>query len=363
MGAAITIIAEAGVNHNGRLDLALRLVDAAAGAGANAVKFQTFRAADLVSRHAPKAAYQQSLTNPEESQLALLERLELDQASHLMLADHCRQRGIAFLSTPFDAASLAFLVHGMGLETLKIPSGELTNGPFLLQVGATGKRILLSTGLATLGEIETALGVLAFGLLALREPPSVAGCAAAFASSEGRAALAGQVTLLHCTTEYPAPFGEVNLRAMDTMRQAFGLPVGYSDHTTGIVVPIAAAARGAVVIEKHFTLDRSLPGPDHPASLEPEELTAMVEAIRVVEQAMGHGVKVPMASERKNRLVARKSLVALEPIGQGERFSSANLGVKRPGSGLSPMEYWRLLGGVARRDYQPDECIDGGERP
>ncbi|MBF0295825.1 MAG: N-acetylneuraminate synthase [Magnetococcales bacterium] len=357
------MIAEAGVNHNGHPELALRLVDAAADAGADAVKFQTFRAAELVSRNARKATYQQATTDPEESQFAMIRRLELDHATHLRLADHCRARGIAFLSTPFDLPSLEFLVAEMDLPLLKIPSGEVTNGPFLVRVGATGRRILLSTGMATLGEIETALGALAFGLLGLPEPPSLAGCAGAFASPAGQAILEERVTLLHCTTEYPAPVDQVNLRAMDAMAAAFGLPVGYSDHTAGIAIPIAAVARGAVVIEKHFTLDRTLPGPDHRASLEPDELAAMVRAIREVETALqGHGHKLPMAAEWKNRAVARKSLVAIAPVAQGECFSEHNLGIKRPGSGISPMAYWQWLGRAAPRDYQPDELIvDRGE--
>ncbi|MBF0180431.1 MAG: N-acetylneuraminate synthase [Magnetococcales bacterium] len=358
MKESVTIIAEAGVNHNGHPELAMRLVDAAAAAGADAVKFQTFRAGELVSRHARKAAYQQAATDPQESQLAMIQRLELDQNSHAMLADHCRARGITFLSTPFDLPSLALLTDEMNLPLLKIPSGEVTNGPFLVRVGATGKKIILSTGMATLGEIETALGALAFGMLGPTDPPSLAGCAAAFTSPEGQALLLERVTLLHCTTEYPAPLDQVNLRAMDAMAAAFGLPVGYSDHTTGIAVPIAAVARGAVVIEKHFTLDRSLPGPDHRASLEPDELAAMVRAIRAVETALrGHGRKLPMATEQKNREVARKSLVAIAPIARGEPFSEGNLGIKRPGSGISPMEYWQWLGRTASRAYQPDEPI------
>lgn len=353
----ITLIAEAGVNHNGQLDLALGLVEAAAQAGANVIKFQTFQTEKLVSRQATKAAYQQAQTNPDESQFEMLKKLELDHKSHLILAAHCQKLGITFLSTPFDAASLDFLVGVMDLPTLKIPSGEITNGPFLVQAGATRRQIILSTGLATLGEIETALGALAFGLLRQDQPPSLSAFAQAFASAQGQAELLKKITLLHCTTEYPAPVAEVNLQAMDTLRHAFGLPVGYSDHTSGIVIPIAAAARGAVVIEKHFTLDHALPGPDHQASLNPTELTALVRAIRDVEQAMGHGRKIPTASELKNRAIVRKSLIALTPIAQGERFTTENLGCKRPGTGLTPMEYWHWLGRMATQDYQPDECI------
>ncbi|MBF0213571.1 MAG: N-acetylneuraminate synthase [Magnetococcales bacterium] len=354
----IYIIAEAGVNHNGQLELACRLVDVAAEAGADAVKFQTFRAGELVSRFAPKADYQKEHTDPTASQLAMIRQLELDADSHVILQARCRERGIDFLSTPFDPGSLAFLVREMRLSTLKISSGEVTNGPLLIQVGASGCRVMLSTGMSTLGEVEQALGALAFGMLDASAPPSPEAFARAYASVVGQARLAERVTLLHCTTEYPAPFAEVNLRAMESLKAAFGLPVGYSDHTPGITIPIAAAARGARVIEKHFTLDRALPGPDHQASLEPEELTRMVEAIRIVEQALGHGRKIPVAAELKNRPIARKSLVALAPIAPGERFTTENLGVKRPGTGLSPMHYWQWLGRRASRAYQMDECLN-----
>lgn len=352
------VIAEAGVNHNGDLDLARRLVDAAAQAGADAVKFQTFRAEDLVSRHARKADYQRLSTHPEESQLAMIRQLELDHAAHRILRDHCRERGIAFLSTPFDPVSLEFLVAGMGLETIKLSSGEVTNGPFLVQVGTTGKRVILSTGMSTLNEIAVALGALAFGMIMGDFPPAPDDFARVRRHPEGAAQLQKNVTLLHCTTEYPAPFAEVNLRAMENLGDTFGLPVGYSDHTPGIAIPIAAVARGACVIEKHFTLDRTLPGPDHRASLEPDELTGMVEAIRQVELALGDGRKRPMPSEIGNREVARKSLVAIAPIRCGEPFTSANLGVKRPGNGISPMAYWQWLGRVASRDYPLDALIE-----
>ncbi|MBF0261785.1 MAG: N-acetylneuraminate synthase [Magnetococcales bacterium] len=352
------VIAEAGVNHNGDLDLARRLVDAAARAGADAVKFQTFRAEDLVSRHAPKADYQRITTNPEDSQLAMIRQLELDHAAHRMLRDHCQERGITFLSTPFDPVSLAFLVTEMGLETIKLSSGEVTNGPFLVRVGATGKRVILSTGMSTLDEIAVALGALAFGMLEGDATPNPDDFAQARTSLKGAERLRENVTLLHCTTEYPAPFAEVNLRAMESLGDTFGLPVGYSDHTPGIAIPIAAVARGARVIEKHFTLDRTLPGPDHRASLEPEELIRMVEAIRQVELALGDGRKRPMPSEIGNRDVARKSLVAIAPIRRGALFTTANLGVKRPGNGISPMAYWQWLGCVASRDYPLDALIE-----
>ncbi|MEO5349158.1 MAG: N-acetylneuraminate synthase [Magnetococcus sp. YQC-3] len=351
-GTGVFIIAEAGVNHNADPQMALRLVEVAAAAGADAVKFQTFRAAELVSPTAAKAAYQQRTTGADESQFAMLHALELDWPTHLLLQARCQEMGIHFLSTPFDLPSLAFLVEEMGLDLLKISSGELTNGPLLWRAAASGRRIILSTGLATLGEVEEALLVLASGFL--QQPPS----ATLYHSAAGQQRLRERVTLLHCTSEYPAPFASVNLRAMDTLAHAFGLPVGLSDHSSGIAIPIAAVARGAVVVEKHFTLDRSLPGPDHAASLEPLELVEMVRAIRAVEEALGDGRKIPAAAEWKNREVVRKRLVALTDIAEGERFTEFNLGAKRPGEGISPMEYWRWLGRPARRAYRGEQPIE-----
>ncbi|MBF0176818.1 MAG: N-acetylneuraminate synthase [Magnetococcales bacterium] len=351
------VIAEAGVNHNGSQDMALKLVDAAAAAGADAVKFQTFKADSLVSRRAPKAAYQRITTDPDESQWAMIQRLELDVAAHRRLQAHCQAAGIAFLSSPFDLESLNFLLHDLHLGVIKIPSGELTNGPLLLAAGRSGQEIILSTGMATLAEIETALGVLAFGLLGVTGPPGRVAFQNAFVSPAGGRILREQARLLHCTTEYPAPFAEVNLRGMEVLREAFGLPTGYSDHTEGVAVAIAAVARGAVVVEKHFTLDRDLPGPDHRASLEPEQLAVMIRGIREVEAAMGDGRKVPTPAELKNRDVARKSLVALQDIPAGTLFSEENLGARRPGGGLSPMEWWSLLGRPAARDYARDQEI------
>ena len=356
--SATYIIAEAGVNHNGSLDLARELIDVAADAGADAVKFQTFRADALASKSAPKAAYQLATTGEEESQHAMLKALELSESDHHVLVEHCARRGIQFLSTPFDAESLDLLVDRFDLPRIKIPSGEITNGPLILRVARTGRPAIVSTGMSTLGEVEEALGVLAFGYVA--EAGQEAGREAfstAYGSNEGQAALRERVTLLHCTTEYPAPFGEVNLRAMDTLREAFDVPVGYSDHTEGITVPIAAVARGAALIEKHFTTDRTLPGPDHRASLEPDELAEMVRSIRTVEAALGRGVKMPAPSERANRAVARKSLVARVAIGAGERFSEQNLAVRRPGEGVSPMQYWSYLGETARRAYEPGDML------
>ncbi|OHX34675.1 N-acetylneuraminate synthase [Methylomonas sp. LWB] len=353
---SIYIIAEAGVNHNGDLDTAIALIDAAVAAGADAVKFQTFKADKLVTGKAGKAAYQRETTDAGESQLAMLRKLELKYEFHVRLRDYCAEHGIEFLSTAFDFDSLAFLTGEIGVRQLKVPSGEITNGPFLLAHAATGKELVLSTGMATLGEVETALGVLAFGFLGWQRP-SLARFRQAYGCDAGQAALREKVTLLHCTSEYPTPLEHVQLRAMDTLAQAFGLRVGYSDHTEGLAVPIAAAARGAVLIEKHFTLDRGLQGPDHRVSLEPAELTQMVAAIRSVELALGGAGKIPQPIELQNRDVVRKSLVAAADIAIGEPFSVENLAAKRPGTGLSPMEYWRMLGQTSSRAYQVDDLI------
>ena len=354
---SIFIIAEAGVNHNGSLDIAMQLVDAAVAAGADAVKFQTFKADNLVTRTAHKAAYQKTTTGEQETQLAMLQKLELKYEFHFQLRDYCQTQNIGFLSTAFDFESLDFLVRQVGVAQLKIPSGEITNGPFLLAHALTGKPCIVSTGMATLGEIETALGVLAFGYLK-NENPSLTAFHQAYSSESGRKILREKVTLLHCTSEYPTPMAHVNLRAMDVLQQAFGLQVGYSDHTQGLAVPIAAAARGACLIEKHFTLNKLQPGPDHLVSLEPEELKQMVTAIRAVEQALGDTSKIPQPVELQNRDVARKSLVAAEPIAAGANFSVENLTIKRPGTGLSPMHYWQMLGRSSHRAYQADELLE-----
>jgi N-acetylneuraminate synthase len=354
---SVFIIAEAGVNHNGSIEMAKRLIDSAADAGANAVKFQTFKAEELVSRCAPKAEYQKSTTSEAESQLEMLRELEIDADSHRALIDHCNSRNIQFLSTPFDSDSIDLLARTFNLPDLKIPSGEITNGPFLLKAAATGKRIMLSTGMSTLGEVEEALGVLAFGYTRSRKEASRRDFQDAFCSVVGQEALEANVTLLHCTTEYPAPFEEVNLRILETMRLAFGLAVGLSDHTPGIAIPIAAVALGATIIEKHFTLDRFLPGPDHKASIEPLELVEMVKAIRQVEVALGSTRKIPTTSEVKNRDVARKSLIAARPIHKNEVFSPENLTTKRPGRGISPMRYWEYLRKRSDKDYAEDELI------
>lgn len=354
----IKIIAEAGVNHNGSTELAFQLVDAAFAAGCDIVKFQTFKAKNLVTQEAQQAEYQTRNTGVTESQFSMLSRLELDFETHKALISYCNQLGIEFLSTAFDAESLDFLVNDLGLTTLKIPSGELTNAPFVLEHARLGCDLIVSTGMATLAEVETALGVIAFGLISHADTqPSETAFAEAYASEAGRSALAARVTLLHCTTEYPAPMHEINLRAMQTMASAFGLTPGYSDHSAGITIPVAAAALGAQLIEKHFTLDRTMEGPDHKASLEPSELAAMVRGIRDVELALGNGIKGPQPSEIKNKPIARKSLVAASAIRAGEIFSADNLTVKRPGEGLSPYRYWSLLGKVAGRDYAAGELI------
>jgi N-acetylneuraminate synthase len=353
----IYIIAEAGVNHNGSLDLAQKLIDVAADAGADAVKFQTFKAEALVSASAPKAEYQKVTTSVDESQIDMLRKLELDEAEHQVLVEYCRVRGIQFLSTTFDEGSVDFLVKKIGVRIIKLPSGEITNAPLLLHAAWTRKPIILSTGMSTLTEIRTALGVLAFGYTRRKEKPSLTKFRDAFQSKSGQRALRENVTLLQCTTEYPAPFHEVNLRVMETMHTAFGLPVGLSDHSVGIAIPIAAAALGASVIEKHFTLDRKLPGPDHQASIEPDELRLMVKSIREVEDALGSARKAPAKVELKNLRIVRRSLVALKNIARGEQFTAENLGCKRPGTGVSPLKYWQMLGKKADKKYQRDEVI------
>lgn len=329
------IIAEAGVNHNGSLDLARKLVDAAADAGADIVKFQTFSAKELAAASATKASYQQQTTGTAESQVEMLQQLELKHEYHSILMEHCAARGIQFLSTPFDLLSINFL-HSLGMPVFKIPSGEITNLPYLRIIGGLGKDIILSTGMSTLDEVGAALAVL-----------------------EAAGSPRARITLLHCTTEYPTPFEAVNLHAMQTMQSTFAgiAGVGYSDHTRGIEVPIAAVALGAIIIEKHFTLDSTLPGPDHKASLEPQELAAMVRAIRHIEMALGDGIKQPAPAEIANMAVARKSLVAATDIAKGDIFTVENLTTKRPGTGMSPMLWDRVLGTKARQSYAKDQLL------
>ncbi len=329
----VFIIAEAGVNHNGSLELAKKLIDVASESGADAVKFQTFKADKLVSKTAQKAEYQKETTSADESQYEMIKKLELDEMAHHELIKHCKSKNILFLSTPFDHESIA-LLHHLGMSIFKIPSGEITNLPYLRQIGSFGKEVILSTGMADLGEVEDALDV----LVQAGTPKE-------------------NITILHATTEYPCPMDEVNLKAMQTMLHAFGAKVGYSDHTQGIEIPIAAVAMGARVIEKHFTLDREMPGPDHKASLEPDELKAMVQAIRHVEKALGDGMKKPSKSEAKNKMVGRKSIVASKTILKGEVLSEDNLTTKRPGNGMSPMRWDSIIGKIAEHEYVENQLI------
>lgn len=325
------IIAEAGDNHNGSFDLALKLVDKAVEAGADCVKFQTFVTENVISKFAEKAEYQKENTGAEESQFDMVKKLELSFEQFRKIQKYCQQKGIMFLSTPFDLDSIDFLQE-IGIPFWKIPSGEITNLPYLEKIAHTGKDIIMSTGMCTMQEIEEGLRIL-------------------------RKNGAGKITLLHCNTEYPTPYNDVNLRAMQTLRDRFQVPVGYSDHTKGIEVPIAAVACGASVIEKHFTLDHNMEGPDHKASLEPEELNKMVKAIRNIELAMGSKDKFPTESEKKNIEIARKSIVAKRDIKKGEVLSEDNLYIKRPGNGISPMRWYDVLGTIAIKDFQEDELI------
>ena len=354
MNPRTLVIAEAGVNHDGNLDKALALVDAAAAAKADIVKFQTFKADKIVSRRAAKAQYQQRTTDAAESQHAMLVRLELGGAALDAVMRRATERNIEFLSTPFDLESLQELL-GRGVRRIKLGSGELTNAPLLVAVGRSQKPVLLSTGMGTLGEIERALAALATGYLDLT--PGAATFAGVLNDKRAWPILRDRVTLLHCTTQYPTPAEDANLRAMATMRHAFGLPVGYSDHCLGAAVSVAAVALGACVIEKHFTLDSRAPGPDHAASLEPDALAEMVRMIRETEAALGDGIKQPQPSEIANMAVARKSVIAAAAIRAGEKFSENNLTTKRPGTGRSPFEIFDILGQVAARDYAPDDLI------
>lgn len=330
----VLIIAEAGVNHNGDIDIAKKLIDVAAESGADIVKFQTFKSENCVSKNAQKAEYQLQTTNKQESQLDMIKKLELDLETHNILISYCKQKNIEFLSTPFDLESVD-LLHNLGLKIFKIPSGEITNLPYLRKISKYNKQVILSTGMANLGEIESAIAVLVD-------------------SGTKRE----NITLLQCNTEYPTPFTDVNLKAMKSLKKAFRLPVGYSDHTPGIAIPLAAVGMGAKVIEKHFTLDKNMEGPDHKASLEPCELKAMVQGIREIELALGDGIKQTSASEAKNKPIARKSIVANCAIKKGEILSESNLYTKRPAGGISPMEWDKVIGTKAIRDFEPDEMIE-----
>ena len=327
----VYIIAEAGINHNGSFETACKLVDAAKSAGADCIKFQTFKSENLVSHNARKADYQKNTTG-NGSQLEMLKKLELSYDEFIELKKYCDKVGICFLSTPFDLESIDFL-NSIDMPFWKIPSGEITNYPYLCSLAKTGKPVIMSTGMCTVEDIEAAIKVL---------------------TENGTK----EISLLHCNTEYPTPFEDVNLKAMQTMRDKFGLNVGYSDHTKGIEIPIAAVAMGAAIIEKHFTLDRNMDGPDHKASLEPDELAAMVKAIRNIEMAIGTGEKVPSASEKKNMPIARKSIIASRNIKKGEKLTEANLTTKRPGNGISPMKWNEVVGTYAVRDFEEDELIE-----
>lgn len=328
---SIRIIAEAGVNHNGNMELAKKMVVKAKEAGADYIKFQTFQPEKLVSKYADKAEYQKKTTGSEESQLEMLKKLALTREDFRELKDYCKEAGIGFISTPFDLDSIDFL-ESLDMDFWKIPSGEITNLPYLIKIAKTGRPIVMSTGMCQMEEIEDALTWL-------------------------KKSGAGEITLLHCNTQYPTPMEDVNLNAMQSLKRQFHLSVGYSDHTQGIEVPIAAAALGAAVIEKHFTLDQTMEGPDHMASLAPEELSAMVRGIRNIEKALGDGEKGVTPSEMTNRAVARKSIVAAGSIRKGEQFTEDNLTVKRPGNGISPMNWFEVLGKTAKRDYIEDELI------
>jgi len=330
---SVFIIAEAGVNHNGSIELAYKLIDVASASGADAVKFQTFRAKNLASKNAHKAEYQKQATNQSESQLNMLKKLELDTNAHKKLINYCKKKDIVFLSTPFDHESIDLLSE-LELQIFKIPSGEITNLTYLRHIGSLGKKVILSTGMSTLKEIEEALIILT----------------SAGTSKEN-------ITILHANTMYPTPMEDVNLRAMQTIQDKFGVAVGYSDHTLGIEVDIAAVAMGATIIEKHFTLDKTMDGPDHKSSISPEELKAMVSSIRNIEKALGSSIKKPSKSEKPNITMARKSIVARKSIKKGELFTEKNITIKRPGLGISPMKWDTILGKVAERDYQIDDLL------
>ena len=333
MLSKVFIIAEAGVNHNGSTELAKKLIDVAVHSGADAIKFQTFKAENLVSKKAQKAEYQKQTTDSKESQFEMIKKLELDVDTHQALMAYCAEKNILFLSTPFDHDSIN-LLNKLELDIFKIPSGEITNSPYLKQIGALNKQVILSTGMANLGEIEAAWAVLVS------------------AGTQRK-----RITVLHANTMYPTPMEDVNLKAMQTIGQAFDIAYGYSDHTLGIEVDIAAVAMGASVIEKHFTLDKTMEGPDHKASLEPDELKAMVKAIRNIELALGSRVKQVSNSERPNMAVARKSLIAKIDIKQGEQFTENNLTIKRPGTGISPMRWDEMIGQTAQKNYLADDLI------
>ena len=335
IGKRVFIIAEAGVNHNGDIQTALKMIDAASASGVDAIKFQTFNTECLVTKSAPQAKYQKTnCDGGDGGQYTMLKKLELSEKDHQILFEHCNTCGIQFLSTAFDDKSIDLLLS-FDLPIWKIPSGEITNLPYLQKIGRIGRKVILSTGMANLGEIESAINAIV-----------------------NAGTKHEDISLLHCTTEYPAPFEEINLQAMNTLKTCFKLPVGYSDHTAGLDVPIAAVAMGAVIIEKHFTLDKTMEGPDHKASIEPQELTSMVRSIRNIEMALGDGIKRSTVSEIKNIEIARKSIVALVDICIGDMFTEHTITTKRPGNGISPMEWYSVLGMRAKRNFAKDELIE-----
>lgn len=352
------IIAEAGVNHNGSLEMAKELVMVAKKAGADAVKFQTFKAENLVTKKAQQAAYQVENLGEASSQFTMLKKLELTYEEFIELQSFCELEQIEFLSTPFDFESVDFLLDKIAIATAKIPSGELTNAPFIHYIATKQRPIILSTGMATIEEIHEALAFISYGLAKSNEPVTIERVNQFYVTEEAKAVLKKYVTLLHCTTQYPAPMDSINLKAMIEMGRIFQLPIGLSDHSEGINIPLVAVGMGATVIEKHFTLDKTLEGPDHLASLNPDELMAMIKGIREVEQALGDGIKKPTSIELQNRIPARKSLVAKKNIQAGEVLSISNLTVKRPGDGLQPSNYWSLIGKMASKSYEEDELID-----
>jgi len=357
VSAEVFIIAEAGVNHNGDPDVAFQLIDVASDSGVDAIKFQTFNTDELVTTAAPKAAYQTASVGRQVSQYEMLKNLELSKSAQKELKQYSEKKGLVFMSSAFDIPSLNFIVYELGIDLLKIPSGEVTNGPLLFEYGRTGRNLIMSTGIASLEEIRLALGVIAHASLNPNQNPSTKNILESFESDEVQELLRRRVTLLQCTSEYPTPINELNLRAIDTLRKEFGVRIGFSDHSEGIFAAVAAAALGSVVIEKHFTLDKELEGPDHRASLNPEELGLMVGEVRKVEFALGDGLKIPTASELVNQSAVRKSLYAKVPIKAGDCFTIDNLISKRPQIGISPMEYWKILGKVSQRSYAKDEQI------
>lgn len=351
------IIAEAGVNHNGSLEMAKQLVDVAVEAGADAVKFQTYKTENLVTKSAKQADYQKKNIGYSSTQFEMLKRLELSYEDFRQLKSYCDSKKIMFLSTPFDLESVDFLIDDLGINLIKIPSGEITNAPYLYKIASKNVKVVVSTGMATIDEIHLSLAFLAYGF-AKKDDLSTENVKRFYQTEEANKLLAQKVQILHCTSEYPTPLDEINLNAIDALKEEYKLNVGLSDHSEGIIVSVAAVAKGASIIEKHFTLDKSLKGPDHRASLNPTELAKMIRYIRITEQALGQKIKVPTFSELKNKNIARKSLVAAKNIEKGEIFTKENLTVKRPGEGIEPYYYWDYIGKVATKEYMADEVIE-----